>query len=224
MNSTDVFGLLSSMALAKQQYQAAMVASAMQAAEDAWERGSTMTGLGSTTGRNTSPMAQMPYNNNNFAMGGPRMFGILPTFDGAAGSVYGASSPAAAPSSQYNSFAAPRPAASAYGESSRPRIAPNDQPRPNRSRSSPSLDKLMTEQANDPSARRRPESQAPLNQQRPLPAPNTRRPQPKSMIPTKGPDNEILQINTQQHTFAAPAGVAVPPSTWRTRSTGDRIR
>jgi hypothetical protein len=32
-----------SIALAKQQYQASMVAAAMQAAEDAWERGSSMT-------------------------------------------------------------------------------------------------------------------------------------------------------------------------------------
>lgn len=212
------------MALAKQQYQAAMVAAAMQAAEDAWERGSTMTGLGSTTGRNPSPMAQMPYNNNNFGMGGPGMFGMLPTFDGA-GSVYGGNAPAATPSPQYNTFAAPRPAASVYGESSRSRIAPNDQPRPNRSRSSPSLDKLVAEQANDPSARRRPESQALLSQQKPLPLPSSaRRPQPKLMIPTKGPDNEIMQVDTQQHAFAAPSGVAVPPSTWKTRSTGDRIR
>ncbi|KAJ9121724.1 hypothetical protein QFC22_002345 [Naganishia vaughanmartiniae] len=223
MNPAMVQMQQQAMALAKQQYQAAMVAAAMQAAEDAWERGSNMTGLGSTSGRTTSPMAQMPYNNNNFGMGGPGMFGMLPTFDGA-GSTHGAISPTSGPSPQYNTFAAPRPAASVYGESSRPRMIPGDQPRPNRSRSSPSLDKLMAEQANDPSTRRRPESQAPLNQQKPLPSTTTRRPQPKSMIPMKGPDNEILQINTQQHTFAAPSGVAVPPSTWRTRSSGDRIR
>ncbi|KAJ9096599.1 hypothetical protein QFC19_007132 [Naganishia cerealis] len=212
------------MVLAKQQYQAAMVAAAMQAAEDAWERGSTMTGLGSTTGRNPIAMAQMPPANSNFGMGMPGMFGMMPAFD-SAGSVYGGNSSPHAPLPQQNNFAVPRPAASVYGDSLRPHVASNDQPRPNRSRSSPSLDKLMTEHLPGPSGRRHSEQQTLLNQQRPLPLPTTRRPQPKSMIPTKGPDNEILQINNIQHySSAAPSGAAVPPSTWKTRSTGDRIR
>ncbi|GHJ87670.1 hypothetical protein NliqN6_4072 [Naganishia liquefaciens] len=202
-------------ALAKQQYQASMVAAAMQAAEDAWERGSSMTGLGSTTGGNMNPMFQMFSGNNSYPMGMPALFPMHPTYSQAE-SVYGGNATSPPESRQQNSR--PAAAASVYGEAHETRTTPNNIARPNRSRSSPSLDKLMAEQPNgSPSATRQNQSAS----QRPLPAPS-RRPVPQSMVPTKGPDNEIPRTST--HSLNSPSAAAVPPSSWRTRSSVDRIR
>ena len=185
----------------------------MQAAEDAWERGSSMTGLGSTTGGSMNPMFQMPSGNNAFPMGMPGFFPMHSAYSHA-GSIYGGNATSPPEVRQTN----PRPAASVYGETHETRATPNNSVRPNRSRSSPSLDKLVTEHSNGPLRATR---QNPAASQRPLPAPS-RRPIPQSMIPTKGPDNEIPRTSTYSSTF--PSAAAVPPSSWRTRSSADRIR
>lgn len=191
-----------------------MVAAAMQAAEDAWERGSSMTGLGSAAG-GMNPMAQMSPPHNPFPMGMPGMFPMMPAYS-TTGSVYGGN---VAPQGQSSNS---RPAASVYGESYRPRLtANNNQPRPNRSRSSPSLDRLAAEQSSGPS---RPVRQHQPSAQRPLPVPTGRRPVPQSMVPTKGPDNEILRAPPSTYGPSSTSGVPVPPSSWRTRSSGDRVR
>jgi hypothetical protein len=186
----------------------------MQAAEDAWERGSSMTGLGSTTGGNMGPMSQMSPANNTYPMGMPGFFPMHPAYSHA-GSVYGGTVNTPVEARQSNA----RPAASVYGESYDTRPTPNNTARPNRSRSSPSLDKLVAEHSNAPSRTAR---QHQPSSQRPLPAPSSRRPIPQSMVPTKGPDNEIPR--TSPYSSTSPGGVAVPPSSWRTRSSTDRIR
>lgn len=173
-----------------------------------------MTGLGSATG-GMNQMPQMSPTHNPFAMGMPGMFPMMPAYS-AAGSVYGGSvDPQAQP-------VPARAAASVYGEPHGPRpTASSTQPRPNRSRSSPSLDRLVAEQSSGPS---RPTRQAQPYAQRPLPAPNPRRPIPQSMVPTKGPDNEPFRSATSTYGSSSTSGVPVPPSSWRTRSSGDRIR
>lgn len=191
-----------------------MVAAAMQAAEDAWERGSSMTGLGSTTGVHMGNMSQLSPANNAYPMGMPGFFPMQPAYSHA-GSVYGGNANSPVEARQPNT----RPAASVYGGSLETRTIPNAAARPNRSRSSPSLDKLVAEHSNAPSRATR-QQQPPS--QRPLPAPSSRRPIPQSMVPTKGPDNEIPRTSTYSST--SPGGVAVPPSSWRTRSSADRIR
>ena len=174
-----------------------------------------MTGLGSTTGGNMNPMFQMFSGNNSYPMGMPALFPMHPTYSQAE-SVYGGNATSPPESRQQNSR--PAAAASVYGEAHETRTTPNNIARPNRSRSSPSLDKLMAEQPNgSPSATRQNQSAS----QRPLPAPS-RRPVPQSMVPTKGPDNEIPRTST--HSLNSPSAAAVPPSSWRTRSSVDRIR
>lgn len=207
------------MALAKQQYQASMVAAAMQAAEDAWERGSTMTGLGSTTG-GMNPMSQISPPNNAFPMGMPGLFPMMPAYSNA-GSVYGGNLHPQAEAAQFNPPPNARPAASVYGESYGLRPTVNNQPAPTRSRSSPSLDRLVAEHSSGSSRVARPQQ---TNPQRPLVTPSARRPVPQSMVPTKGPDNEIIRSAPSAYGSTSPATVAVPPSSWRTRSSGDRVR
>lgn len=169
-----------------------------------------MTGLGSTTGGNMGPMLQMSPGNNAYPMGMPGFFPMHPAYSHA-GSVYGGNPNSPPEARQSNT----RAAASVYGESYEAHTAPNNTARPNRSRSSPSLDKLVAEHSSAPSRATR--QQHPTSQR-----PPSRRPIPQSMVPTKGPDNEIPR--TSAHSSTSPGAVAVPPSSWKTRSSADRIR
>lgn len=172
-----------------------------------------MTGLGSTTGGSMNPMFQMPSDNNGYPMGMPGFFPMHSAYSHA-GSVYGGNATSTPEVRQSNN----RPAASVYGETHETGATTNDNVRPNRSRSSPSLDKLVAEHSNGSLRATRHNQSA---SQRPLPAP-LRRPIPQSMVPTKGPDNEKPRASI--YSSASPSAAAVPPSSWRTRSSADRIR
>lgn len=207
------------MALAKQQYQAAMAAAAIQAADEAWERASSMGGMDSGgTGMPMMPqmtgMMMPPFGGMNFSS--------AQSMYGGGGSQYGGGMGSGA-TSQYGPMGRQGwGAASVYGESFGPSI-----------RAPPQMPQRETRdlKSSTSTSRLKEDAKAEKSSRPPVPIGERRRSSEKthsrtfsqaSRLPTL-PASPMDHRGSQQGS-TPPGSAGLPPSSWKSTPTSTRQR